>query len=53
MSGMAGMAGMGATMSAGMMDSMAVHMRMMDTMTGAQMKAMMPAPRWSRICSRR
>ena len=45
MPGMSGTTGMTGMMSAGMMDSMDVHMRMMDTMTGAQMKAMMPAHR--------
>lgn len=43
--GMSGMAGMGGMMSAGMMDSMQVHMRMMDTMTGDRMKEMLPRHR--------
>lgn len=42
---MAGMADMATMMSAGMMDSMKVQMSIMDTMTGAQMKTMMPAHR--------
>jgi hypothetical protein len=42
--GMAGMPGMG-MMSAGMMDSMHTHMRMMDTMSAEQTKAMLPMHR--------
>ena len=45
MAGMKGMeSGMGGMMT-GMMDSMQTHMRMMDTMTAARMKAMLPAHR--------
>jgi hypothetical protein len=43
--GMAGMPGMGGMMGAGMMDSMQTHMRMMDTMSADQMKAMLPMHR--------
>lgn len=42
--GMAGIPGMG-MMGAGMMDSMHVHMRMMDTMSADQTKAMLPMHR--------
>ena len=37
-----GMAGMGGMMSAGMMDSMTVHLRSMDTASVASLQAMMP-----------
>ena len=43
--GMAGMPGMGGQMGAGMMDSMHTHMRMMDTMSADQTKAMLPMHR--------
>jgi hypothetical protein len=43
--GMAGMPGMTGMMGAGMMDSMQTHMRMMDTMSAEQMKAMLPMHR--------
>lgn len=47
MQGMQGMAGgrMADMMGAGMMDSMQTHMRMMDGVSAAQMKAMLPAHR--------
>src|SRR6059036_1521839 len=46
MGGMPGMSGaMGGMMSAGMMDSMRMHMGMMEGMTGDRMKAMLPAHR--------
>jgi hypothetical protein len=40
-----GMAGMHGMMSAGMMDSMHTHMRMMDTRSSDRMKAMLPMHR--------
>jgi hypothetical protein len=43
--GMAGMPGMGGMMGSGMMDSMHTHMRMMDTMSADQTKAMLPMHR--------
>lgn len=43
--GMAGMQGMQGMMSGRMMDSMQAHMRMMDGMTGEQMKAMLATHR--------
>lgn len=45
MSGMAGMRGTPGMMGAGMMDSMQTHMRMMDTMSADQIKAMLPVHR--------
>ncbi len=46
MGGMPGMSGsMGGMMSAAMMDSMHTHMSMMEGMSGARMKAMLPAHR--------
>lgn len=43
--GMAGMTGMGSMMSGAMMDSMAAHMRGMDTVSAASLQAMLPMHR--------
>lgn len=45
MGGMAGMRGTPGMMGAGIMDSMQTHMRMMDTMSADQIKAMQPVHR--------
>ena len=45
MAGMPGMTGMAGMMSAGAMDSMQTHMRMMDTTTAAQAKVLLPMHR--------
>ncbi|MDQ3699240.1 MAG: hypothetical protein M3373_14645 [Gemmatimonadota bacterium] len=44
-SGMAGMGGMGGMMGTGMMDSMPMHMKMMDTMRADRMQEMLPMHR--------
>jgi hypothetical protein len=45
MGGMSGMSGMGGMMSGAMMDSMAAHMRGMDTVSAAGLQAMLPMHR--------